>query len=193
MRRASRGDLRIQVGRCRLGEGRFSKPHDLDAPQSLRDQTLDLVAKDVASRLGDVDQTQLTRQRPRPDREASADRVTLVGRVEDDRGGVHSASLYCGYHERLSRGVDRHGTPGGGANWSGAAVDPETGVLYVPSTNAYAVKQYRIPDPDEGATLRYIELRGGNAPRPELPQGLPLFKPPYSRLTAIDMNTGEHV
>ena len=88
--------------------------------------------------------------------------------------------------------VFRPGT-GGGANWSGAAVDPETGVLYVPSTNAYAVKQYRIPDPDEGATLRYIELRGGNAPRPELPQGLPLFKPPYSRLTAIDMNTGEHV
>ena len=26
-----------------------------------------------------------------------------------------------------------------------------------------------------------------------LPQGLPLFKPPYSRMTAIDMNTGEHV
>ena len=88
--------------------------------------------------------------------------------------------------------VFRPGT-GGGANWSGAAVDPETGVLYVPSTNAYAVKQYRIPDPDEGATLRYIELRGGNAPRPQLPQGLPLFKPPYSRLTAIDMNTGKHV
>ena len=25
-----------------------------------------------------------------------------------------------------------------------------------------------------------------------MPQGLPLFKPPYSRMTAIDMNTGEH-
>ena len=25
-----------------------------------------------------------------------------------------------------------------------------------------------------------------------MPQGLPLWKPPYSRMTAIDMNTGEH-
>ena len=26
-----------------------------------------------------------------------------------------------------------------------------------------------------------------------MPQGLPLLKPPYSRITAIDMNTGEHL
>ena len=26
-----------------------------------------------------------------------------------------------------------------------------------------------------------------------MPQGLPLLKPPYSRMTAIDMSTGEHV
>ena len=25
------------------------------------------------------------------------------------------------------------------------------------------------------------------------PQGLPIYKPPYSKITAIDMNTGEHV
>ncbi len=25
------------------------------------------------------------------------------------------------------------------------------------------------------------------------PQGLPIYKPPYSRITAIDMNTGEHL
>ena len=25
-----------------------------------------------------------------------------------------------------------------------------------------------------------------------MPEGLPLFKPPYSRMTAINMNTGEH-
>ena len=25
-----------------------------------------------------------------------------------------------------------------------------------------------------------------------MPQGLPLLKPPYSRMTAIDLNTGEH-
>ena len=26
-----------------------------------------------------------------------------------------------------------------------------------------------------------------------MPQGLPLWKPPYSRMTAIDMNAGEHL
>ena len=26
-----------------------------------------------------------------------------------------------------------------------------------------------------------------------MPQGLPLLKPPYSRITAIDMNTGDHL
>ena len=50
-----------------------------------------------------------------------------------------------------------------------------------------------MPEPDEGATLRYIEVRGQGSSRPEMPQGLPLFKPPYSRMTAIDLNTGDHV
>ena len=61
--------------------------------------------------------------------------------------------------------------------------------------------RFREPgDNDEGATLRYL-LSRGNAPfieggndrrTPQMPQGLPLWKPPYSRVTAIDMNTGDH-
>ena len=51
---------------------------------------------------------------------------------------------------------------------------------------------YREPEPDEGATLDIIENRGEGRSRPEVPQGLPLFKPPYSRMTAINLNTGEH-
>ena len=97
------------------------------------------------------------------------------------------------YTPQSLRGTVFRPSTGGGANWSGAAVDPDTGMLYVPSTNAFAVKQYRVPDPSEEATLRYIEVRGEGSTRPQMPQGLPLFKPPYSRLTAIDMNTGEHV
>ena len=81
---------------------------------------------------------------------------------------------------------------GGGGNWSGAAVDPETGLLYVPSRSAMTVKHYREPDPGEDATLRWIEARGQGTSRPRMPQGLPLFKPPYSRMTAIDMSRGEH-
>jgi len=97
------------------------------------------------------------------------------------------------YTPQSLRGTVFRPSTGGGANWGGAGVDPESAILYVPSRNAFAVKQYRVPDPDEGATLRYIEVRGAGSSRPEMPQGLPLFKPPYSRMTAIDMNTGDHL
>jgi quinoprotein glucose dehydrogenase len=90
-------------------------------------------------------------------------------------------------------GTIQRPSAGGGANWSGAAFDPETGILYVPSNNAYSVMQYREPIPGEGATLDVIERRGETRTRPQMPQGLPLFKPPYSRMTAIDLNTGDHV
>ena len=77
----------------------------------------------------------------------------------------------------------------GGANWGGSAVDPETGILYVPSVNAYSILKYYTPD-DEGANLAYTQ--GGFDTPSLMPQGLPLFKPPYSRMTAIDLNTGDH-
>lgn len=78
----------------------------------------------------------------------------------------------------------------GGANWSGAAVDPETGMLYVPSRNSMSAFGLRPPTPEQKSTLRYVEGRGIDPPR--MPPGLPLFKPPYSRMTAIDMNAGNH-
>jgi quinoprotein glucose dehydrogenase len=78
----------------------------------------------------------------------------------------------------------------GGANWNGSAVDPDTGLLYVPSTNAFSVMQYYTPDPADGGNLNLTN--GGFDTAPLMPQGLPLFKPPYSRMTAIDLNTGDH-
>ena len=90
-------------------------------------------------------------------------------------------------------GTIQRPSAGGGANWSGAGVDPETGMLYVPSVNAFSVRNYRDPEPGEGATLNIIEARGAGTRSPTMPQGLPLFKPPYSRMTAIDLNTGDHV
>jgi quinoprotein glucose dehydrogenase len=82
----------------------------------------------------------------------------------------------------------RPGTTGG-ANWSGAAVDPATGVMYIPSRNAYAVGRLSAPDPKLDSNLLYMQAAGRG---PQMPDGLPLFKPPYSRMTAIDMNTGDH-
>lgn len=78
---------------------------------------------------------------------------------------------------------------GGAANWSGAGVDPETGYLYVPSRNNMSIISYYTPEPEDGGTLDHTHGGRGNYPR--MPEGLPLFKPPYTRLTAYDMNKGE--
>ena len=81
---------------------------------------------------------------------------------------------------------------GGGANWSGAAVDPETGWLYVPSSSGFTVMAYTTPEEVPGSNVRFSVGRLGGGAQPRMPSGLPLFKPPYSRITAIDLNTGEH-
>ncbi len=78
---------------------------------------------------------------------------------------------------------------GGGANWQGVAFDPETNMLYIPSTS-HPMKVGLGKDPDNkefdyAMTSRGITMDG--------PFGLPLIKPPYGRITAIDMNAGEHV
>jgi len=78
--------------------------------------------------------------------------------------------------------------PGGGGNWAGAAFDPENGRLYVPSLTVPAVLTVFSPStaasPDRYAG-RFRFLFG--------PGGLPLTKPPYGRITAIDLNTGDNV
>ena len=92
---------------------------------------------------------------------------------------------------------------GGAATWAGAAVDPETGMLYVPSRNNAVVISLYEPDAALGATVAYThgapeaDRLAGRGLGPSrsgalMPRGLPLLKPPYSRMTAIDMNTGEH-
>ncbi len=79
----------------------------------------------------------------------------------------------------------------GGANWGGAGVDPETGLLYVPSQNRFSVLHFYTPDPAAGGTMRFTQGPFGGGRQPRMPQGLPLFKPPYSRMTAVDLNTGD--
>ena len=80
----------------------------------------------------------------------------------------------------------------GGASWSGAAADPETGLLYVPSENRFSVLKYYTPDPDEGGNLDFTQADFDSGTQPVMPRGLPLLKPPYSRMTAIDLNAGDH-
>ena len=78
----------------------------------------------------------------------------------------------------------------GGADWNGAAFDPETKILYVPSFTAVTAFGLRKGNP---TTSRFNYARtAGNVFVPG-PQGLPLVKPPWGRITAIDLNKGEHV
>ena len=71
----------------------------------------------------------------------------------------------------------------GGANWGGAGFDPETGILYVGSRTH--------------AELLSVFPPGARPARPDREaltvDGLPLFKPPWTRVTAIDVNRGEHL
>jgi quinoprotein glucose dehydrogenase len=78
---------------------------------------------------------------------------------------------------------------GGGGNWQGCAVDPESGLVFVPSVNNRA-STYSMakPDPARSNFSRIGKLGRG----PQGPDGLPLWKPPYSHVTAIDLKTGEH-
>ncbi len=75
----------------------------------------------------------------------------------------------------------------GGASWSGAGIDPETGILYVPSAYSHVVVAL-TPSEHPRADVRLVREK---FTPPVGPQGLPFFKPPYGRLTAIDLNEGD--
>jgi quinoprotein glucose dehydrogenase len=81
---------------------------------------------------------------------------------------------------------------GGGANWWGAAFDPETGMLYIPSSTGPIAVRLSKPDP-KSSNFQYMRTYEGTGMSVAGPRGLPLFKPPYGRITAIDLNKGEHV
>jgi quinoprotein glucose dehydrogenase len=77
--------------------------------------------------------------------------------------------------------------PAGGAGWYGASFDPDTGLLYIPTLVRPLLLDMLPGDPSQ-TNLRYTKgaraLAGG-------PQGLPIIKPPYGSVVALDMNRGE--
>ncbi|MGH7530488.1 MAG: PQQ-binding-like beta-propeller repeat protein, partial [Gemmatimonadales bacterium] len=87
-----------------------------------------------------------------------------------------------------TRGTFQAPGANGGVNiMGGTAVDPETGILYVASQSG--VSRISLESNPERSEMRYVSLGPGGL---RGPQGLPLFKPPYGRITAIDLTTGEH-
>ena len=87
----------------------------------------------------------------------------------------------------------------GGVNIDGpAAADPHSGILYVTSRKhcttriiAPGAERDAILAAPTGTTIADYAVLSGFGVRG--PDGLNIFKPPYSRITAIDMNTGEHL
>lgn len=103
----------------------------------------------------------------------------------------------------------------GGTNWPGGAYDPETDMLYVFSETTSQAKSLVKPDPGV-SDMNYVSGRVGQAVTssrpmagrgPELPggaapagpeglaramtvEGLPLLKPPYGILSAINLDKG---
>ncbi|MDH3272198.1 MAG: PQQ-binding-like beta-propeller repeat protein [Gemmatimonadota bacterium] len=94
----------------------------------------------------------------------------------------------------------------GGTNIDGTpAYDPETGIIYVPSQKGCSAR-ILIPGPekDPGGIVsddrtqqptgtRITEWVPGPSASPGRIDGLAFWKAPYSKITAIDLNTGEHL
>jgi quinoprotein glucose dehydrogenase len=91
-------------------------------------------------------------------------------------------------------------------NWPGGSYDPETHVLYVNSQSAVATLGLVSPPPGAAPDVRYHQGTvlagprrsggsgaaggGGTAVTAPTVQGLPLIKPPYGRISAISLDTG---
>jgi quinoprotein glucose dehydrogenase len=111
------------------------------------------------------------------------------------------------------------GTASGGTNWPGGSYDPETHNVYVYACNSCIEPIGLVPAPKEISDLNYIagtagkeveilkgpgENAGADSPKPPKKRqgsgyisldidGLPLVKPPYGTITAINLDKGEFV
>jgi len=89
----------------------------------------------------------------------------------------------------------------GGVNWQGGSLDPETKLLYVVSGTS--VCALGVPDDPKQSDMNYYASAVARNPHPTAGgaradsditvQGLPLVKPPWGRITALDLNTGQLV
>lgn len=118
------------------------------------------------------------------------DLIDFTPELRAEAEAIIAGSEYGGlYHPPSLAGTIN--VPGwfGGANWQGAALDPETGWMYVPSRTGPIKVQLVEPNPTR-SDFRYVRGPDQSAAGP---RGLPLLKGPHARLTAIDLNSGDHV
>ena len=75
-----------------------------------------------------------------------------------------------------------------GSNWMGGSMDPETGIVYVGSSRG-VIGISVVPSGDR-SDVGYISGRAKGAQGATTVKGLPLLKPPYGQISAIDLKTG---
>jgi glucose dehydrogenase len=80
---------------------------------------------------------------------------------------------------------------GGGANWGGAAFDPESGYLFVRATRGVGVNRVAKNDGSDPLVEVSYSNRFARGGEETTLRGLPLTAPPYSVLTAVDLNKGD--
>jgi glucose dehydrogenase len=89
----------------------------------------------------------------------------------------------------------------GAGNWHTGAFDPETGIYYAVSLTLPSVRAVSSTKGNEAATMDYAGAPGAAQQGPGTPgfiqglgpqvQGLPIVKPPYGRITALNLKTGD--
>src|SRR5690606_12030533 len=77
---------------------------------------------------------------------------------------------------------------GGGSNWNGAAFDPQTKQMFVPTRDSPMTARLTSADPK---LTNWDYIRATTMAAPQV-RGLPIASPPWSKVTATDMNRGEH-
>jgi len=86
------------------------------------------------------------------------------------------------------------GATNGGTNWPGGAYDPETHTIYVAASNAAPAALGLVqPSPDRSDmnwVAGFAQGAGGRGGGLSV-QGMPLFKPPYGTMNAINLDKGE--
>ncbi|HEX8763577.1 MAG TPA: pyrroloquinoline quinone-dependent dehydrogenase [Candidatus Acidoferrum sp.] len=111
------------------------------------------------------------------------------------------------------------GTASGGTNWPGGSYDPETHIAYLYACNSCIEPIGLVPAPKEVSDMNYIagvagrevqimrgpgENAGADSPKPPKKRSgggysrleeedLPIVKPPYGTITAINLDKGEFV
>ncbi|NNE69993.1 MAG: PQQ-binding-like beta-propeller repeat protein [Rhodothermales bacterium] len=121
--------------------------------------------------------------------EIKAQAVELASRYR--MGGLYTPPSLSNHPDGTSGTFVVPGANGGANIPGGSAVDPETGMLYVATERGHSVialipgEDRTIRGPSES---RYVSLGPGGI---RGPQGLPLLKPPFGSIVALDLNRGD--